>query len=251
MALPALDFGVQSYCFRNFRDNAAVASMAKEIGVDKVEICAVHVDFDKPDTFDDVIHAYRDHGVQLVSCGVETYTGDEGKTRRRFEFAKQAGFQHVSAHFNVDTFTKAVPFTAKLLEEYDLKLGIHCHGGYMFGGNVPELKHLLDLGGDRIGVCIDTAWCMQIGPNNGNPVKWVRDHFPGRVYGTHYKDFTFDRNAQWHDVVVGTGNLDLPAYVRALEETGFDGFAVLEYEADPENPVPALKECVRQMRQLT
>jgi sugar phosphate isomerase/epimerase len=34
----------------------------------------------------------------------------------------------------------------------------------------------------------------------------------------------------------------------ALGETGFDGMAVLEYEADPENPVPALRRCVESVR---
>ena len=89
---------------------------------------------------------------------------------------------------------------------------------------------------------------MQIGPGRGDPVKWASDWFKGRVYGVHYKDFTFDKNAQWHDVVVGTGNLDLPAFVEALETTNFDGYAVLEYEADPENPTPALKKCVESMK---
>jgi len=51
-------------------------------------------------------------------------------------------------------------------------------------------------------------------------------------------------------VVVGTGNLDLPGFVKALEETGFDGMAVIEYEADADNPVPALTECVKAMRKV-
>lgn len=129
-----------------------------------------------------------------------------------------------------------------------MRIGIHCHGGYMFGGSPDVIRHLLDLGGERIGVNIDTAWCMQVGPGHGDPVKWVRERFPGRIYGVHYKDFVFDRNGKWNDVVVGTGNLDLPAFVKALDETGFDGMAVIEYEADPENPVPALTECVQRMR---
>jgi sugar phosphate isomerase/epimerase len=51
-------------------------------------------------------------------------------------------------------------------------------------------------------------------------------------------------------VVVGQGNLDLAAFVRALEAANFDGMAVLEYEAEPENPVPALRNCVEAMRSL-
>jgi sugar phosphate isomerase/epimerase len=88
---------------------------------------------------------------------------------------------------------------------------------------------------------------MQIGPRVGQPVEWAK-RFAGKIYGIHYKDFTFEKNAQWKDVVVGTGNLDLPAFVNALKAANFDGMAVIEYEADPKDPVPALTECVKQMR---
>lgn len=127
--------------------------------------------------------------------------------------------------------------------------GIHPHGGYRFGGSPDVVRHLLDLGGPRLGLCLDTAWIMQIGPKQGDPVSWAKE-FAGRIFGVHYKDFTFERNGQWNDTVVGEGNLNLAAFVTALEEGGFDGMAVLEYEADPENPVPALRECVRRMRLL-
>ena len=34
-----LNLGVQSYCFRNFKDNKKVAEMVKELGLDKIELC--------------------------------------------------------------------------------------------------------------------------------------------------------------------------------------------------------------------
>ena len=246
MASPR-DFGVQSFCFRNFKDNADVAAKVKEIGLDKIEVCAVHADFNDPAKHDEAIAPYRDAGVEIVSIGVQTFTGNEAVERNWFEFAKKAGAKYLSAHFKVDSFQTAVPATAKLAEEYDVKIGIHCHGGYMFGGSPDVIGHLLELGGERIGVNIDTAWCMQIGPRQGQPIEWVKK-FGDRVYGVHYKDFVFDQNGQWNDVVVGTGNLDLPGFIAALEEAGFDGYPVIEYEADPENPVPKLKECVESMR---
>lgn len=246
----ARNFGVQSYCFRNFKDNHDVAAKVKEIGVSSIEVCAAHADFNDTASHADVIGAYKDAGVDIVSIGVQTFTGDEAHERKWCEFAKAAGAKHISAHFNVDSFQTAVPLAAKLAEEYDLRIAIHCHGGYRFNGSVDVLKHLLDIGGERIGINIDTAWCMQIGPRQGNPVKWV-ETFAGRIYGVHFKDFVFERNAAWKDVVVGTGNLDLPAFVNALEASNFDGFAVIEYEADPENPVPALTECVQQMKAAT
>jgi len=246
MLTPARDFGVQSYCFRNFKDNADVAKKVRTIGLDKIELCGIHADFNKPDAMKDVVKIYTDAGVKIVSLGVQTFVGADTE-RDWFECAKLAGAKHISAHFRVDSFTTAVPKTAKLAEEFGMRVGIHLHGGYMFGGSMDVIDHLLKIGGPRINLHIDTAWCMQTGPNNGNPIKWV-EKFAGRISGIHYKDFIFDKNAQWHDVVVGTGNLDLPAFIKALETAKFDGMAVIEYEADPENPVPALTECVKKMR---
>ena len=57
--------GVQSYCFRNFKDNATVASMVRDCGLDRIELCAVHCDFNKPETFDEVIGIYKDAGVAI------------------------------------------------------------------------------------------------------------------------------------------------------------------------------------------
>lgn len=246
----AMDFGVQSYCFRNFKDNKELAQLVRKIGVSKLEICAVHANFEDVAAFREIVKIHQDAGVQIVSLGVQTFEGNVDKERKWFECAKEAGAKHISAHFKIDSFEKALASTAKLCDEYDMRVGIHCHGGYMFGGSPDVIAHLLKLGGPRIGVNIDTAWCMQIGPYAGDPVKWVTEKFRGRIYGVHYKDFVFDRRGQWEDVVVGTGNLNLPAFVSALNETGFDGMAVIEYEANPDNPVPALTECVNKMRSL-
>ena len=242
----ALDFGVQSYCFREFKNNADVAAKVREIGVDKLEICGVHADFSKPAAFKEVVKTYRDAGVAIVSLGVETFVGD-AKERNAFECAALAGAKHISVHFKVDSFPEAIKKTQKLSDEFGIRVGIHCHGGYMFGGQPDVLDYLIKLGSPQIGLCIDTAWCMQIGPNSGKPVEWAK-RFAGRIYGIHYKDFTFGPNGQWVDTVVGQGNLDLPAFIQALEGNGFDGMAVIEYEADVSNPVPALKNCVKAMR---
>ena len=243
----ALDFGVQSYCFRHFKNNAEVASMVKEIGLDKIEICAVHADLGDPEGFREVVEVYREAGVSVISLGVQTFTGDPAE-EKYFECAVVAGAKHISCHFQPDSFLKAVPMVRGWSRKHDVRVGIHCHGGYNFNGNPDTLKYLLSLGQPEIGLCIDTAWAMQIGPNHGNPVKWVRELFRGQVYGIHYKDFVFGRDGAWQDVVVGEGNLDLPEMIKALDETGFDGMAVIEYEADVENPVPALKRCVESMR---
>jgi sugar phosphate isomerase/epimerase len=242
----ALDFGVQSYCFRETKENPEVVKKVKEIGLDKVEICAVHADFHNLDAFKEVNQIYRDAGVSIISFGVETFVGNI-KERDVFECAAIAGAKHISVHFKVDSFPEAIKKTQRLSDEFGVRVGIHCHGGYQFGGQPDVLDYLIKLGSPQIGLCIDTAWCIQIGPYLGNPVEWVK-RYAGHIYGIHYKDFTFSPNGQWIDTIAGEGNLDLPAFISALDNNGFDGVAVVEYEGDIKNPVPALKNCVKAMR---
>ncbi|MCH6255801.1 sugar phosphate isomerase/epimerase [Puniceicoccaceae bacterium K14] len=242
------NMAVQSYCFRNFKNNADVAAKVKEIGLKNIEVCAVHANFDSIDEWKKDLKTYTDAGVSVVSIGVQTFTGDS-KQESYFECAAEAGAKHISAHFQVGTFNQAINQVKSWSDKYGIKVGIHCHGGYMFGGQPDVMDLLIGLGTPQIGLCIDTAWAMQIGPKDGNPVEWAKK-YAGQLYGIHFKDFVFDRDGQWADTVVGEGNLDLPALLAELNKQNYSGVSVLEYEADPENPVPALKACVEKMRSL-
>ena len=240
--------GVQSYCFRNFSDNADVAAKVKEIGLSRIEVCEVHADFNDPQNWKDTVDIYQDAGVSIVSIGVQTFDGaptDEAF----FECAAAAGAKHISAHFKPGTFPRAIAQVKSWSDQYGIKVGIHCHGGYMFGGQPDVLELLIGLGSPQIGLCMDTAWAMQIGPQRGNPIDWAKA-YEGRLYGIHFKDFVFGRDASWRDTIVGEGNLDLPALLAELDRQNYNGVSILEYEADPENPVPALRACVEKMRQL-
>ncbi len=249
MTTAARNFGVQSFCFRTTKDNSAVADKVREIGLDKIEVCAVHADFDDPQGWEKIVPQYRDKGVEIVSIGVQTFTGNDSE-EAWFACAAAAGAKHLSCHFKVDSFMTAIPKVRKWSRQYGVRVGVHSHGGYLFGGSPDVARYLIDLGAPEIGLCLDTAWILQIGPRQGNPVAWAKN-FTGHITGVHYKDFVFEKNGQWQDVIVGEGSLDLPGFVDALEAGGFDGMAVIEYEADPDNPVPALKSCVERMRSVT
>jgi inosose dehydratase len=83
-----------------------------------------------------------------------------------------------------------------------------------------------------------------------NPVA-MAETFGDRLYGVHFKDFIFQRNRESEDVVVGTGNLDLPGLVGVMEKVDFDGYGVLEYEGDVDNPVPALADCITEINKTS
>lgn len=238
--------GIQSYCFREFKDNAVVANQVRELGLGQIEVCAVHADFNDPSTAQGVERAYQDCGIDLVSIGVQTFTGADAE-ENWFRWAEAAGAAHISAHFQVDTFQRAIVRVREWSRRYGIRVGIHNHGGYLFGGQPDAMRMLLGLGAPEIGLCLDTAWCLQIGPRHGKPLQWVEEFGPA-LTALHLKDFRFDPDGQWQDTLVGEGNLDLSALFEALRAQAFSGLYILEYEADAADPVPALRRCVERVR---
>lgn len=236
---------VQSWCLRNFKETPRVIELVKSLGLARIEICGVHCDFNKPEGFADVVAAYRAAGVQIVSIGVETFGPDAAHARKRFEFAKLAGCRVISANFAPDTFLATLPVVYPLCEEFGINLAIHNHGGYHWLGSAQMLDWVFSITRPCIGLNMDTAWAMDA---RQDPLKWVEKYAP-RLMAVHIKDFVFDRARKPTDVVVGTGNLDLPKLLAALKSRGFRGEMILEYEGDPQDPMPMLQQCVTAIRQ--
>ncbi len=91
------------------------------------------------------------------------------------------------------------------------------------------------------------SFCVVVGA--GENVLKVLEEFKDRIYLLHLKDFNFDKAGRKEDVVTGTGNLDLKALSKTLKETGFKGPYIIEYEGQPEDPVPALRQCVKNSKE--
>lgn len=240
------ELAVQSWCFRNFKKNEECAAKVKECGLSRLELCGVHVNFADPAACDRAIDVYRRAGVQIVSIGVNGLKGNEAAERPYFEFLKKAGARHMSVDFAVDSVPASYRLAERLAQEYGVRLGIHNHGGRHWLGPASMLNYVFANTNDRIGLCLDTAWALDSGEN---PVA-MAEKFTKRLYALHIKDFVFDRARKPQDVVVGTGNLDLPKLYETLKKADFGGLAILEYEGDVANPVPAIAACVKAVRQV-
>lgn len=234
------DLGIQSYCFRGFKENSRVAELLKSCGVNVIELCAVHVDFNDTKKSAAVLETYHNHGVCIEAIGVEGFRGNAAADKKRFDFARHAGAMTISADFAVDSVPGSFKVASKLADKYDINLGIHNHGGYHWLGSRQMLRHVFKNTSPRIGLCLDTAWAIDGGED---PVA-MAEEFGERLYGVHIKDFAYTRDRQRHDVVVGTCSLDLPKFMATLKKVKFKGSLIIEYEGDIKNPVPALKKCV-------
>jgi sugar phosphate isomerase/epimerase len=209
-----------------------------------IELCRSHVDFSDEGSFEETVGIYRSAGVNIVSTGVNAMAGDEQEERKLFEFVKLAGARFMSVSFNLGSMPDCLRVAEGLAEEYDVRLGIHNHGGRHWLGNVSTLSWVLSQTSSRIGLSLDTGWAIDAGED---PVKMIED-FPDRVYGIHFKDFTFDSARTPKPVTAGTGALDLQGVLKALEAVGFEGFAVVEHEGDANDPVSDVMECARAIR---
>ena len=240
---------IQSYCFRHFKALPEFIEQLKSAGVNATEICGVHANFTDPSTFGTTIEPFHKAGVEIVAIGVEKLTGVIDVDRPRFEFCKAANVRNMSVTFDpkiMDDNFALMKNVEKLAEQYELKLGIHNHGGYDWLGNNVILKHVFDRTGPRIGLHLDTAWAIDAKQDS---VRLV-EQFASRMFGVHVKDFVYTPQRQPKDVIIGTGNLDLPGLMKTLKQINFTGPLVIEYEGDVENPVPALRQCVEALKRL-
>jgi sugar phosphate isomerase/epimerase len=238
--IPKEKLAVQSYCLRGFKNNLDVAAKVAEIGLSAIELCAVHADFLDEDSFEKVVEIYSDAGIDIVSVGVQGFKGDLDNEEKFFRFAQIAGAKHISANFAPESVPESFDSAARLADKYDIKLGIHNHGGKHWLGSSQMLRTVLAKTSPRIGLMLDTAWALDAGEN---PIA-MAEEFKDRLFGLHLKDFVFDRARKPEDVIVGEGNLDIVKLSALLNEIDYNGLYVLEYEGDVENPVPALKKCV-------
>jgi len=238
--------GIQSWCFRKFKDNNTMLPMLKKCGVEAIELCGVHADFSKPETFAPVVDTFKKHGVKIVSTGVNGIKGDEAQDRNNFEFLKASGAKHMSMVFSPDNLEKEIKVAEKLAEEYDVTLGIHNHGGAHWLGNAETLRWVFKKCSKRIGLSLDTAWALDAGED---PLKMMEE-FKERLFLVHMKDFTFDTARKPKDVVVGTGNINLAAMKKTLLTAGFKGVYIIEYEGEPEDPVKPLTACVESIKKV-
>jgi len=233
--------GIQSYCFRKFLPLQDLIGCLKQVGLDYLELWPGHVscDADKAQ-LQEVLDTLAANGISLQSYGQVKFTDDAEAARRVFEFCRMAGIKAVTA----DIDPQSVGLTERLCDDYDVNLAIHNHGRKHRYGHVAQLDELFAKTSKRFGLCLDAAWMLDAGEQ---PLAAV-ERYADRLYGVHLKDFTFDANGKPRDVIIGTGGLDLPELMRRLDRMDYDGYLSLEYEGDPHDPLPAVRDCLTAIR---
>ena len=174
-------------------------------------------------------------GVECLAAG-PLYYKDAATARKLFEFAKAYGMKTVLVvpygvkdGANQYESEEMLDVLDALVKEFDIRAAIHHHGPdtpTLYPTAESVLKRVA--GRDRrIGVCLDVGHERRAG---FDPVAFIRAH-GDRIYDVHLKNIMIDpvKNLAKEGP---RGELDIPGILKALGDTGFDGYCLVEFEKD-------------------
>jgi sugar phosphate isomerase/epimerase len=240
-AYNGLRLGVASYSLRNFSRQQAIG-MTKALGTPYINLKSVHLPYEAtPSEIAAARGEIEAAGLQIVGGGMITFEADtDDGVRKYFDYAKAAGMPLI-----VGTSKPSVlPRIEKFVKQYDIKLAIHNHGpeDKDFPSPYDVLKAVQGMD-PRMGLCMDIGHTVRTGTD---PVRAAADAGP-RLLDMHAKDLR-DLMVKDSQCIVGEGRIPIPALFRQLEAMKYSGYINLEYEIEPDNPMPGMKQSFAYMR---
>ncbi len=233
--------GVASYSLRNF-PRAKAIEMVQALGTPFINLKSVHLPYDL--TPDDLAAARREieaAGLQIVGGGTIMFEKDtDDDVRRYFDYAKAAGMPVMVATAD----PALLPRVERFVKQYDIKVAIHNHGpeDKRFPSPYDVLKQVRTMD-PRMGLCIDIGHTVRTGTD---VVRAVADAGP-RLLDMHAKDLR-DLTAKGSQCIVGRGAIPIAAIFEQLQAMRYAGYVNLEYEIDPDDPLPGMQQSFAYMR---
>jgi len=224
--------GVASYTFRNF-NRAQLIGFLKQLNVSAVNLKNVkdHLPSD-PQQEAAALADYAAAGIRPHAAGTIYFDKDEdADIRNKFDYSKRAGISVVVAG---DPAPGSLPRIEKFVRDYDIRFAIHNHGpeDKIWHSPLDVLKAVKALD-PRIGCCIDVGHTVRAG---SDVVQAIHEAGP-RLFNVHMKDLASFQEKE-SQVSVGKGKMPVPKMFQALVAIGYQGFVDLEYEIDPDDPMP-------------
>lgn len=227
------EVGIQSYTYRKFTVREAIDQVAAA-GASALEVWPEHLRPDAPEAeVNAVLEHARQRGVRICGYGVAGLS--VAATEPHLRFAARIGCDYVSCDVRPDRAADRAAAIA-LAGELGLNLAIHNHGPHHHYDTIDSVARVMEGQAALFGACVDTGHFLRAGQDPAEAV----ERFGPRVHAVHLKDFAADGA----EVMPGRGRLDLPRVLAALRRNGFATAYVLEYEADENDPTPAVREAV-------
>ncbi|MDR1724647.1 MAG: sugar phosphate isomerase/epimerase [Tannerella sp.] len=239
--------GMQSYTFHLFSLSEAL-DKTHELGIKYIEVYPGHklggkwgdkvFGFDMDEQTRKEIKALAESkGIKIVGTGVFV-TDNPEDWQKMFAFAKDMDMDFITCEPRIEDWD----IVEKLAKEYDIKVSVHNHPQPSTYWKPEFLLQQIAQRSKLIGSCADVGHWRREGLNQIECLKTL----DGRLISLHFKDIAEKQEgeAEQHDVIWGTGILDVKGMLTELKKQNFKGILSIEYEYNWENSVPDIKQCI-------
>ena len=245
------EMGVQTYSLRKGSFFEAV-DKTKSMGLKYVEAYpGQKIGADIPGTMDyqmstadrkkilDYLHQRR---MKLISYGVVVPETD-ADWRKLFEFAKEMGLVNIVS----EPHPNQMDLVSKLCDEYKINVAIHNHPRPSHYWTPDSLLAVLKGRSHRIGSCADIGHWAYSGLNATECLKKLQ----GRIIELHFKDVgNMEPDPSEKTEVLGKGIIGIKTVIEELHRQHFKGLVAIEYEDNPENNIPQIKESLEYFKEV-
>lgn len=237
----SISLGVASYSLRELSRADAIAAI-QALRSKYVSIKSFHLPYESSaEELAAGRQAFEDAGLTIVGGGVITLQQeDDDDIRTYFEYARAAGMPLMV----IAPTPATLPRIERFVREYDIKVAIHNHGpeDQYFPGPRDALPIIRDMH-PGVGLCVDLGHTARTGVDVVEALADAGD----RVLDVHAKDLR-DLLVRESQCIVGEGAMPMPAIFRQLAAMNYTGHVNLEYEIDPQNPLPGMQRSFAYMR---
>ena len=173
-----------------------------------------------PEQRDYVKKLFKDANLEIASIGV--YRIPVKDIEKNLAFCKDMGIKiFTEEHPNEDE----QKYYNELSEKYGVVVALHNHGRKFNKYWEPAyVKKLIDEKYPNIKTCSDNGHWARAGVDCVEGYKTLA----GKIAMLHFKDV----DEKGRDTCLGGGTLNIKKMLKGLDENGFDGYFVLEYEGD-------------------
>jgi sugar phosphate isomerase/epimerase len=164
----------------------------------------------------------------------------DAEVHRAFDYAKAAGMQVI---IGVPK-PQLLGLVNKKVAQYDIKVAIHNHGPGDMVYPTPQIAYerIKDLD-RRVGLCIDIGHTQRAGVDPSESAQKYAD----RLLDVHIKDVS-SATAEGTTIEIGQGVIDIPKFIRTLQNIRYTGVVSFEFEKDERDPLPGVAESVGYVR---
>ncbi len=231
-----LPIGVRTATYRAFE----IPDLCVEVAGTPVAAVEVHPGHLPPtaddERIDDTRGAIDDAGLTVCGYGTVAFddAADRAVIRRTLSTVVRLGGEYCVVAVPPDEG----PLYRRLVavaDEVGVDLALHGGGPGSTRRSASDVTAALNTADDpHLGACVDTADRLRA----GDPPAAVVSALGDRVAAVHLGDLT----GTGSETVPGRGRLALPELLALLDEVGFARPLVIDYEGEPTNPTPAVRE---------